>query len=204
MAKMTLIIFLPALFSSGDDASEDTRTRFLISAIEVAEYNHELNDSQAARQRRWIYQTYTHWHAIIYLMIETSRRPWSPIAERAWLALQSRWLIPAQTAMGDNLRIWVPLRNLMLKARKHRDAEVDRLRADPQAAARLELEHQRMPLPSSSGQNPTGSSDIVIRERWRQLVTATGSVALSAKSIQPSAHKTHTSQPAVSAISTST
>ena len=75
MAKMTLIIFLPVLFSSpGKHFSDDTRTKLLVSAIEVAEYNHALNAEKACRQWRWVFQTYTHWHAIVYLMIEICRR----------------------------------------------------------------------------------------------------------------------------------
>lgn len=169
-AKMTLITFLPVLFSSpSEHVSDEIRTKLLVSAIEVAEYNHALNAEQACRQWRWIYQTYTHWHAIVYLMIEISRRPWSPMVERAWVALHSSWLIPARP-IDKNSRLCVPLRKLMNKARKHRDAELNRLRADPQSAARLETEDQKIPLPSSSGPFPTGSSVEIFRERWRQLV----------------------------------
>lgn len=171
MAKMTLVVFLSDLFSSpSEHFSDEIRTKLLVSAIEVAEYNHALNAEQVCRQWRWIYQTCTHWHAIVYLMIEISRRPWSPIVERAWVALHSSWLIPAQRPMDKNLRIWFPLRRLMAKARKHRDAELNRLRADPQAAARLDIEDRKIPLPSSSEPLPTGSSVNIFRERWCQLV----------------------------------
>ena len=202
MAKMTLIVFLPVLFSSpSEQFSDEIRTKLLISAIEVAEYNHALNAEQACRQWRWIYQTYTHWYAIVYLMIEISQRSWSPIVERAWIALHSSWLIPAQTP--KNLRISVPLRKLMDKARKHRDAELNRLRADPQAAAQLQMEDQEMPLPSSSGPFQTWSSGDAFRERWRQLVTVpegpgndTKTTVLSgAGTAIVSKNTTHTSQP---------
>ena len=171
IAKMTLIIFLPVLFSSpSEHISDEVRTKLLVSAIEVAEYNHALNAESGCRQWRWVFQTYTHWHAIVYLMIEISRRPWSPIVERAWVALHSSWLIPAQGPIDKNLYIWVPLRKLMEKANKHRDAELNRLRADQQAAARLETEDQKIPLPSSSGPFSIGSNVDSFRGRWRQLV----------------------------------
>ena len=202
-AKMTLIINLPVLFSSpSEHVSDEIRTKMLVSAIEVAEYNHELNAEQACRQWRWIYQTYTHWHAIVYLLLEISRRPWSPIVERAWVALHSSWLIPAHTTIDKNMRIWVPLRKLMNKARKHRAAELNRLRADPQVAARLEMQDQEIPLPSSSGPFPTGSSANIFRERWRQLVgipeepdggTQTPGIS-SAGFAEPLMHTTYTSQ----------
>jgi hypothetical protein len=182
----------------------------LVSAIEVAEYNHKLNAEQAWRQWRWIYQTHTHWYAIVYLMIEASRRPWSPTVERAWVALHSSWLIPAQTSIDKNLRVWVPLRKLMDRACKHRDAELKRLRADPQAAARLEMEDRRTPLPSSSGPFPTGSSADIFRERWRQLVAvpegpvdSTQTSGISGAGVaDPSMQTTYTSQLTAEFIST--
>lgn len=204
MAKMTLIVFLPILFSSqSEDISDEVRTKLLVSAIEVAEYNHALNAEQACRQWRWLYQTYTHWHAIVYLMIEISRRPWSPIVERAWVALHSSFLIPAQAPMDKNLDIWVPLRKLMQKASKHRDAELNRLQADQQAAARLEMEDQKFPIPSSSWPFSAGSSVDICRERWRQLVAipegAGDGIQTSGNSgaglADPSMHTTCTSGP---------
>lgn len=174
MAKMTLLIFVPALSPClSEHLSDEIKGKLLVSAIEVAEYNHELNAREACRQWRWIYQTYTHWYAIVYLLIEISQRPWSPLVERAWVALHSSWLIPAQTYTDKNLRIWIPLRKLMEKAHKHRDAELNRLRADPRAAHSLEVEDQQIPYPSSSGPFPNGSSADIFRERWRQLVAST-------------------------------
>ena len=186
MAKMTLIVYLPILFSSPSaDFSAEVRTKLLVAAIEVAEYNHALNAETACRKWRWVFQTHTHWHAIVYLMIEVSRRPWSAIVERAWAALHSSWLIPAQASTEKNTRIWVPLRKLMAKALRHREIELDRLRADPQAVAKLELEDQMIPLPSSSGLNNPGSSVDLFREQWRKLVAmseATGNSTLDSSS----------------------
>jgi hypothetical protein len=111
--------------------------------------------------------------------------------------------------MDKNLRIWVPLRKLMAKARKHRDAELNRLRANPQAAATLEIEDQKIPLPSSSGPFPTGSSVDIFRERWRQLVALPGEPGDGTKTsgisgtglADPSMHTTYTSQPTARSIS---
>ena len=172
MAKMRLIIYLPVLFSSPTDHfSDEIREKLFIAAIEVAEYNHALNAEQAARCWRWAYQTYTHWHAIVYLLIEISRRSWSPIVERAWVALHSAWLIPAQSSTDKNQRVWIPLRKLMAKAGKHRAAELKRLQRDPQAAKRLEKEDNNMALPLSPGPFPRGADSVeLFRQRWRQLV----------------------------------
>ncbi|KAF2667749.1 hypothetical protein BT63DRAFT_457051 [Microthyrium microscopicum] len=178
MAKMTLLVFLPVLFASptktdSEPSAESTRensirAKLLIAAIEVAEYNHALNDNQRCRNWRWIYQTYTHWYAIVYLLIETCRREWSPIVERAWTVLHSSWLIPSHGAMDRKQRIWVPLRRMMAKAKRHRDAELNKLRADPDAVARLDAQDENVPLPTSP--EPFSEYDD-FRSRWRQLVS---------------------------------
>ncbi|KAJ5297503.1 hypothetical protein N7508_007752 [Penicillium antarcticum] len=175
MAKMTLLIYLPLLFSAvEDELAGELRTKFLISAIEVAEYNHALNNEELCRHWRWAFQTYTHWYSIVYMMIEISRRPWSPISERAWVALHSVWLIPNQSQMNKSLRIWVPLRKLMSKARQHRDMEFERLKTDYLAAEQLKREYRDLPLPSSTGPFPPGSNSAdLFLERWRQLASNT-------------------------------
>jgi hypothetical protein len=172
MAKMSLFIYLPLLFSSpSEHFSDKIKNKLLIAAIEVAEYNHALNAEQACRQWRWVYQTYIHWHAVVYLLIEISRRPWSPIVERAWVALHSPWLIPAQSNMDKNQRIWFPLRKLMAKAKKHRETELERLKRDPESVKWLEMDDQRIPAPGSPGPFPPGSNVVeLFRERWWQLM----------------------------------
>jgi len=209
MAKMTLFIYLPVLFSSPSaHFSDQIKNKLLVAAIEVAEYNHALNAEQACKNWRWVYQTYTHWHAIVYILIEICRRPWSPIAERAWVALRSPWLIPAQSNMRKNLRVWVPLRKLTAKAKKHRDAELERLRSDPQAAERLEMEDQRIPVPGSSGPFPAGFNSVeVFREQWHKLLEGPGHDKQTPGNFRseitsPSVHSTYTAQPNTSSIPT--
>ncbi|KAH8422302.1 uncharacterized protein LDX57_000060 [Aspergillus melleus] len=175
MAKMTLLIYLPILSpSAGEQFSETTRAKLFVAAIEIAEYNHALNAEPACRHWRWVFQTYIHWYAIVFLLLEINRRSWSPLVERAWAALHSQWLIPAQSHMDKNLRVWIPLRKLMAKARKHREVEIERLRGNPQDADRLEIEDRELPIPMSCGPFPDGSDAVhLFRNRWRQLVGTT-------------------------------
>lgn len=109
------------------------------------------------------------------MLMEISRRPWSPIVERAWVALHSEWLIPSQSHMDKNLRFWVPLKKMTTKARKHRDAELERLRRDPRAVEWLEIEDRKIPIPGSPG---TSVADFeaadMNRRRWRDLVAVPG------------------------------
>lgn len=204
MAKMSLFIYLPLLFSSpSEHFSDKIKNKLLIAAIEVAEYNHALNAEQACRQWRWVYQTYIHWHAVVYLLIEISRRPWSPIVERAWVALHSPWLIPVQSNMDKNQRIWFPLRKLMAKAKKHRETELERLRRNPEAVKWLEMDDQRLPAPGSPGPFPPGSNVVeLFRERWWQLMATPEelehdkgkSKQYRSEVTSPSAHSTNTTQ----------
>ncbi|KFY08118.1 hypothetical protein V492_06517 [Pseudogymnoascus sp. VKM F-4246] len=175
VAKMTLLIYLPVLFSSpNENLSDEIRNKLLVAAIEVAEYNHTINAEKACRHWRWVFQSHTHWHAIVYILIEICRRHWSPIVERAWVALHSSWLIPAHSKTDKDLRIWFPLRKLMTKARKHREAELERLRADTLSAAQLEIDDGNMPLPASSGPFPAGKGRDLFCAHWRELVVMPG------------------------------
>jgi hypothetical protein len=73
--------------------------------------------------------------------------------------------------MSKNQRVWIPLRKLTAKAKKHREAELKRLRNDPRAAERLEMEDQMIPMPASPGLFPPGSDVVELsREQWRQLL----------------------------------
>ncbi|OTA99891.1 hypothetical protein M426DRAFT_324789 [Hypoxylon sp. CI-4A] len=172
VAKMTLIIYFPVLFStSSPHATDELRAKLFVKALEIAEYNHALNAEPACRHWRWIFQTYVHWYAVVYLLIEATRRPWSPVLERAWVALHSTWLIPVQRSPAHRyMRIWVPLRKLMAKARRHRDEELRRIRGDPLAARALEELDRGAVQPASPGPFPGEDGAESFRERWRLLL----------------------------------
>ncbi|KAK9241858.1 hypothetical protein V1506DRAFT_563384 [Lipomyces tetrasporus] len=128
---------------------------------------------------------------------------------QGWVALHSSWLIPAQSYMDKNMRIWVPLRKLMSKARKHRDAELERLKSDTRAAERLEMDDNRIPVPRSSGPFPAGTNAVdLFRERWRQLVAMPEgrrhgprtSASLGAGPSNSSVHTVSTNQPNIGSM----
>ncbi|KAI1812166.1 fungal-specific transcription factor domain-containing protein [Poronia punctata] len=207
-AKLTLLSHLPTLFSTpspspsspslGDQASDEKgfRNKLLAAAIEVAEFNHALNAEKAARQWRWIFQTYSHWHAIVYLLLDICRRPWSAMVERAWIALHGPWLIPAQPKSSNpdapdkdkDLRTWVPLRRLMLKARNHRHAELERLCGDVSAAQQLEIDDRRLPVPETDGTVSSLAVADKFRDIWRALVGLRNDTEGPAQSFVPQQH----------------
>ncbi|CAK7266670.1 hypothetical protein SEPCBS57363_002207 [Sporothrix epigloea] len=175
-AKMTLVIYQPVLFPGpGNEAmSREVRDRLFTACTELFEYSYFLTMDSRTKQWRWLFQTYTQWQAVAYALIEAGRRPWSASVERAWNGLNSI-LSPqphGNDRMADNASLFVPLKALYNKQRKHRNAEIARLRNDLAAVVQLDKEDR-------SRLNPTmfsafhGSLDgQQWRGRWLRLVGA--------------------------------
>lgn len=64
----------------------------------------------------------------------------------------------------------------MLKARKHREAELKRLRNDVSAARQVEVDDRKLPIPSTVGSVSASARADSFRERWRVLVGLTETV----------------------------
>lgn len=177
MAKMCLVIYQPMLFPGSEyQLSEDIRQRIYVSAIEIIEYSHILNKDNRCRQFRWLFLTYTNWHAIAYTLVETCSRPWSALVERGWEALNGYERDPVEYAKTANhTAVFQPLRKLFVRARRHRAAELARLRADPEEARRLDLEERMNPAKTRFGPVPgTEKKMDQVRERWLILVQRNG------------------------------
>ncbi|KAJ0158109.1 putative transcriptional regulatory protein [Colletotrichum tanaceti] len=180
MAKMSLVVYQPMLFpGNGHELSDDVRDRLFLSAIEIVEYNYILNTDPRCKQWRWLFQTYRQWHAIAYILMEAGRRPWSATSERGWEAVNNTMRFdrdPAEISrMADHMAVWVPLRKLSAKATKHREAEIVRLRSDPDAARQLDVDDRMNPIPARLGPVPgMETKHAQIRARWRNLVRTEG------------------------------
>ncbi|GAW11645.1 hypothetical protein ANO14919_009930 [Xylariales sp. No.14919] len=172
MSKMSLVIYQPLMPSAGTELPNDVRDRLFMASIEVVEYNRVLNLEPKIRRWRWLFQTYNQWHAVAYLLLEVCRRSWSASVERGWVALND-------TFQDKNLdfakpMIWNLLRKLMIQAKRHRESEIARLRANPQAAQELDIEeHNKLP-PASFQHLPSSVRSTLARDRWRKLVGTAG------------------------------
>ncbi|KAJ4016424.1 hypothetical protein NW752_003551 [Fusarium irregulare] len=182
MAKMTLVIYQPVLFpgSDGEGAlSDEARERAYMAAIEIAEYNHILNNDTRCKQFRWLFKTYTNWSAMAYFLIASCRRPWTPLVERGWEAINCYEDHPAQLwRSGDNTSVVMPIRKLYMRAQRHRATEIVRLRSNPEEARRLEFEERTNPrYQVRFGQETdlTVNKMDEVREKWRNLVRSDGS-----------------------------
>ncbi|KAH8894204.1 hypothetical protein GQ53DRAFT_780281 [Thozetella sp. PMI_491] len=179
MAKMTLVIYQPLLFPgpSQDVLGPITRERLFRAAIEIFEYNHLLNTDARSKPWRWLFRTYTKWQAVAYVLSEVARRPWSATVERGWTALNSEFSSatpkPADLQkMADN-SVWIPFKKLYARAKKHREAEIARLRANPEAALQLDYDERTKSVPSATfGNLPGAIKSAIAHDRWRKLVHA--------------------------------
>ncbi|KAI0020772.1 fungal-specific transcription factor domain-containing protein [Xylariomycetidae sp. FL0641] len=170
MAKMSLIIYQPMLMpGTGANLSSDIRDRLFMAAVEVVEYNKVLNKEPRCKQWRWMFQAYTQWHAVAYLLLEVCRRPWTASVERGWKALTSTFEAPALAEIIKPT-VWLPLRKLMLKAKRHREEEVSRLRADPEAAQELDIKESNSVPPATFQHLPSSVRNALAQENWRRLV----------------------------------
>ncbi|KAM0248593.1 hypothetical protein ACHAP5_003319 [Fusarium lateritium] len=176
MAKIGLIIYQPVLFpGTGPEASKEVRSRLWQSCIEIVEYTHILNIEPSCRQWRWLFKSYRQWQAIAYMLLELSRRPWGVTSERAWEAAQIlEYDHPIDgTNSADHTAAWMPIKRLFTKAKRHREAELMRLRADPEAAKQLDREDRLKPVLERIGPAPgmeTRMSELKLR--WRKIFRA--------------------------------
>ncbi len=178
VAKITLVIYQPLLFPGPSNGSlpTATRDRLFRAAIDIFEYNHLLNTDPRSEPWRWLFKTYTQWHAVAYVLLEVSHRPWSATAERAWAALTAVFTAPKAheiESITDHTAVWQPFKKLFMKAKKHREAEIARLRADPEAALKLDFEERSRTVPTPNfGSLPGSVKNAIAHERWRKLVNA--------------------------------
>ncbi|KAI1772142.1 fungal-specific transcription factor domain-containing protein [Hypoxylon cercidicola] len=174
MAKMSLSIYQPMLLhSTGQEIAKDVRHRLFMASLEVVEYTKVLNSEPRCRQWRWLFQTYAQWHAVAYLLLEVCRLPWTASLERAWIVLNATFQTP-DAAERARPGVWVPLRKLMGQARRHREEEITRLRADPEVAQQLDLDEQQQTQPGSFKHLSSSVRGMLAQEQWRKLVGVKG------------------------------
>lgn len=174
MAKMSLIIYQPMLLHWGaQEVSKEIRHRLFMASLEVVEYTRVLNSEHRCRQWRWLFQTYAQWHAVAYLLLEVCRLPWTASLERAWIVLSATFQTP-DVSQRAKPGVWIPLRKLMGQARRHRDEEIQRLRADPEAARQLDLDEQKKTQPESFKHLSSSMRGVLAQEQWRKLVGVKG------------------------------
>ncbi|KAL5606636.1 hypothetical protein BROUX41_003033 [Berkeleyomyces rouxiae] len=196
VAKMSLVIYQPLLLGANannnnrakDSSSKDSKPseyndRVYMAAVEIIEGNVKLHTEERFRQWRWLFATYTQWHAIAFVLMEVSHRPWSANMERGWdivtRALNQKE-VQEFAKKPNHMTVWLPLRKLITKATRNRNAEIQRLKANPMEIRKLDMEDRMI---SSQRYIPL-SKDLhqelaQLRERWLRLVSANAADAIA-------------------------
>ena len=177
VAKMCLHIYQSKLFTGGQpELPDEVRDRIFVAAVEVVELGQKVNSDPRCHQYRWLFKTYTNWHAIAFNLIELCRRPWSALVERSWQAVATFERDPIDLAKsGNHSAVFLPLRKLYLRARRHRDAEVARLRNNLEEVRRLDWSDRMNPAMARFGPVPGDENRLErMRENWWALVQPDG------------------------------
>lgn len=177
VAKMCLNLYQSQIFPGNDsEISEEIRDRIFVAAIEIVELGCKLNADPRCKQYRWLFMTYTNWHAIAFNLIELCRRPWTALVERSWEAIRFFDQDPVDVQKAaDHAAIFLPLRKLFARARKHREAEILRLRNNPEEARRVDYQECMNPAAARFGPVPGNENRMEeVRMKWWSLVRPDG------------------------------
>ncbi|KAI0151537.1 hypothetical protein GGR57DRAFT_470599 [Xylariaceae sp. FL1272] len=169
VSKMSLVVYQPLAQTASTELTSDIRDRLFMSTINVIEYSRVLSTEPKITHWRWLFQTYTQWHAVAYLLLEICRRPWSASVERGWSTMDAIFH-SYQPIEFSKPAIWGPLRKLMLHANRHRQKELTRLRADSQAAQKLDADEQSRIPPATFQHLASSVRGTLARDRWYSLV----------------------------------
>jgi hypothetical protein len=187
MAKMCLTIYQPVLFSEPDKLPADVRQRIFVSAVELLESDTRLHRDARAHPFSWLFLTYTTWQPIAYVLVESARRHWTPLTERAWEAVCSFQRVPLEKIKrADQAAVFIPLRKLFLTVRRHRAVEIARLKKDLGEAKRLEQEELANEREPWYGR-PCGTEGRMaeVREKWWSLLRPDQPISLPSNVLQP-------------------
>lgn len=177
MSKMFLVIYQPMLYPGSEvELSDDIRQRIYLAGIEIIEYGHILNTDPRCKQYHWLFNTYTNWHAVAYVLLESCRRPWTALAERGWEALVSNSRTPLNsTKFNSQMGIFLPLRKLFVRAQRHRSSEIARLKANKDEARRIDFAERMNPAHARFGPVPGVENRMdEVREKWYKMVRPDG------------------------------
>ena len=113
------------------EMQEGLADQVYLIAVETIECNQRLLTNPMFKQFRWICATYFNWRPMAHVLLKLSRDPWTIQSERGWRAVNGYECSPVRVArITDRTALFLPLRKLFIQARRHRDAEIARLRAN--------------------------------------------------------------------------
>ena len=139
MAKLWLTVYHPLQRpGSSIELSQSVKERLFVTSIEVVEYARLLETEQSTAKWGWMFRTYVQWYALAYILAELCISTAGDIVDRAWRAVDGVfdcWESVRKTSStdgdggvvgGKRGMLWGPLKQLLVKAKKAREADHSR------------------------------------------------------------------------------
>jgi len=179
VSKMSLIVYGFHQVGTVDTLPQHIKDRLFIASIEIMEYSQLLQTESATRKWGWLFHTYVQWHAIAYILREVCVRPYCDIVERGWSAVDGLF-----NSWGDAVKhsrhgqLWTPMRKLMLKARRKRQADmhamginIENLNHGAQGSKGAQRQQQTTAKPQANPADLGGIPDINFRQELESGTT---------------------------------
>ncbi|KAI1153383.1 hypothetical protein F4825DRAFT_266911 [Nemania diffusa] len=142
LSRFDQIIHVASNFKSprGED---ETRKAF---ALAVASLGHifQLAEQPSTSQWSWYIYSCIQWHTMSSVLVRLSTSPWGPVSEAAWTLAKKAFAHLSEGTSRDPMR--QPLPDLMSAVAKHRQLQIQQLRANPAWAEKL-AEVGTIPVP---------------------------------------------------------
>jgi Fungal specific transcription factor domain len=130
LTRYELVIRHVDIFRETTNGSNDSQgQKSFLTAIACLEHMQELEIRPSTQQWGWIFHGCVPWHAIGVILVQLCMRPWGPTCERAWTTVQKTFNNIPEATRKKSLRH--PVHSLMATVRRHREEEIQRLRAQP-------------------------------------------------------------------------
>ncbi|TGJ80316.1 hypothetical protein E0Z10_g8441 [Xylaria hypoxylon] len=98
-------------------------------AIASLEYVFRLAEQPSTRQWGWYLYSSIQWHTMSTILVRLSTSPWGPVAEMTWGLAKKAFVHLSEGMSRDPMR--QPLPELMSSVAKHRELQIQKLRANP-------------------------------------------------------------------------
>ncbi|KAI0099673.1 hypothetical protein GGR51DRAFT_576269 [Nemania sp. FL0031] len=148
ISRYDQVIHVANSFQSSREESRPHRAFAL--AITSLHHVFLLAEQPSTSQWSWYLYSCIQWHTMSTVLVSLSTSPWGPVSERAWDLSKKAFAQLSEGTYRDPMR--QPLPDLMGAVARHRQLQIQRLRANPAWTRRL-AEIGAMPVPMSPIRN---------------------------------------------------
>ncbi|KAI0486660.1 hypothetical protein F4859DRAFT_466453 [Xylaria cf. heliscus] len=133
LTRFDHIIHVANNFKSPDGRDESHKAFAL--AIASLEHIFRLTEQPATAQWNWYLYSFVQWHTMSTVLVRLSTSPWGPMSEAAWALAKKAFVHLSEGMSRDPMR--QPLPDLMRSVARHRELQIEKLRANPSLASKL-------------------------------------------------------------------